>query len=66
MVTRDEAIDELAARLFWNLERHDPTMEKIPEWKDVEEGTQELYRVLIRDLMRYRDLIKVLQEDNGV
>ncbi len=64
-MTRDEAIDHLAARLFWNMERHDPTLEPIPEWENVAEGTQELYRVLIRDLIRYDDVIKVAQQDDG-
>ncbi len=57
-MTRDEAIDRLAARLFWNMERYEARTYPIPGWEDVPKDTKGLYRALIRDIVEFDVWIK--------
>ena len=57
--TAEEAIDLLASRLRWQREKIDPTEGWADNWRETSEWEREIYRTLVRDLLRYRDLLEV-------
>lgn len=52
---REKTVDELASRLYWRLERVAAEVSN-PKWGDLSDGEREIYRNVIHDLSRYRDL----------
>jgi len=66
-INSTDAIEILAARLHWALEKYDPN--DAPLWKDLDEHGREVCRATVRSLMCRRDaIIAALSEDsdNGV
>ncbi|MEM6381117.1 MAG: hypothetical protein AAF739_00450 [Pseudomonadota bacterium] len=63
----NEAIDKLAERLYSYIERLDPT--GAADWDDLDDGetTRDLFRAVIRDLVRFEAWVARAQDedDNG-
>ena len=61
---RDEAVFELARRLYWNMERLDPGPEYIP-WSSLTDAERDYYCFLVDDLTPFNDLVeKVLNSQH--
>lgn len=61
----EKALDELAERLRWQMERLDPSDNSTLTWAQLPEDDRRLFRLCVEDLMRYRDLIRILQDYKG-
>jgi hypothetical protein len=53
------AVELLASRLRWQRERIDPTEGWLETWNQTSDWEREVYRTLVRDLLRYSDLLQV-------
>jgi hypothetical protein len=52
------AIEKLAQRLYWNMNRLDPDPEAIP-WAELNEDDKLFYLALVEDLAGFGDLVQI-------
>lgn len=55
-LTPEEALAELARRLYWNMDRLDPDIDSV-EWTALTERERRFYGLLVKDLLVYGDLV---------
>lgn len=53
----ESAVDALAARLYWNMERLDPSQVPQPRWRELDDRTKLFYRSCVSDLLSFRKLL---------
>jgi hypothetical protein len=56
----EQAVTELARRLYWNMNRLDPDPDS-PEWDGLTERERRFYYLLVDDLVGSRELIRTAQ-----
>jgi hypothetical protein len=61
-ITPEQAIDRLAERLYWNMERLDPGIDS-PEWAGLSDRQHRFYRLLVEDLSAFDGLVKIAQNN---
>lgn len=52
------ALNMLAQRLYWNLNRLDPDPDA-PDWRELDTRSRRLYVLLVADLICYEDAIQI-------
>ncbi|MFZ1428535.1 MAG: hypothetical protein WAS21_17385 [Geminicoccaceae bacterium] len=59
-LTRETAIDRLAERIYWTLERHEPSEDDI-EWANLREHDRDLYRECVENALTMElDAVRIL------
>jgi hypothetical protein len=59
-ISRERAIDALAARLYWKMEKLDPALPDVPIWDGLTERQREFYRLCVSDLLEFDGLMRVI------
>lgn len=54
---KDKIIETLAARLYWQMERLDPSLPEAPGWDQLTERQRIFYGLLVSDLLAHKEMI---------